>query len=190
MKIRNRKKHNKSAGFTLIELVISIGILSILATFLIATLNPLQQFEKAHDGQRKSDLSQIKRALEQYYQDHASYPANDGSYQIKDFNGSSVSWGGNAGWQPYMNLVPKDPSSDRQYVYRSTNNGQTYQLYTALERGPEDPQTCESQSALCKANPDNVSDCNCPNVPSGVDCGTGGAHHPCNFGVTSPNTTP
>lgn len=186
-------------GFTLIELVVAIGILAILAVFLIASLNPIQQFEKARDAQRKSDLTQIKRALEQYYQDHGSYPASNASYQITDFNGNAVVWGGSAGWQPYMNLVPQDPSSDRKYVYYAVdtkgNSGpgttpQKYYLYTSLERGPEDPQTCMASSQTCKANPLNPSYCNCTNVPTGVSCGSGSTSYPCNFGLTSPNTAP
>src|SRR5579872_2213577 len=83
---------NHQYGFTLIELVISIGILAILAVFALAALNPLQQFAKARDGQRKSDLGQIQRMLEQYYQDHGNYPTSSSSYTITDFNGVNVTW--------------------------------------------------------------------------------------------------
>lgn len=192
-------KNMHKKGFTLIELVVSIGILAILSMFLIATLNPIDQFRKARDGQRKSDLSQIKKALEQYYQDHGNYPPNNSSYQIIDFSGNAVVWGGASGWVPYMNLVPKDPSDNRKYVYYAVdtkgNSGlgtfpQKYYLYTSLEKGPTDPETCNATVQTCISNPTSLQYCTCPNVPAGVNCGNGGNNFPCNFGMTSPNTSP
>src|SRR6185437_9866953 len=103
-------------GFTLIELIIVIGILGVLAIFLLASLNPLAQFSKARDAQRKSDLSQIQKALEQYYQDNGKYPQNDSSYHIVNVNGQSVSWGSSL-WSPYLDTVPADPQTSRQYLY-------------------------------------------------------------------------
>jgi len=72
---------NVKKGFTLIELIVAIGIISILATFVLTALNPMAQFEKAQDVKRKSDLAQIARALEVYYQDNGKYTASN-SYKI------------------------------------------------------------------------------------------------------------
>ncbi len=178
-------------GFTLIELVVTIGILAILAVFAIAALNPLDQFRKARDSERKSDLAQMQRVLEQYYQDNGRYPDNGNTYTILDHNGNSVVWGGSAGWSPYINLVPTDPTSDiRKFVYYSTSNGQKYQLYTSLEKGPTDPSTCNATVVNCVNNPSNPSYCNCSGVPLSADCGANGRHYPCNYGVSRPNTTP
>lgn len=180
----------KQNGFTLIELVIVIGILGILAIFLLASLNPLAQFAKARDAQRKSDLAQIQKSLEQYYQDNGKYPSNDASYQIVNINGQSVTWGSSL-WTPYMDTVPADPDSSRRYIYYASNNNQQYVLYASLERGPSDDSTCKASSSLCQNNPTNVSDCNCPNVPAVAGyCGTSSSALPCNYGVSSPNTTP
>lgn len=185
----NDMKYRK--GFTLIELVVTIGILAVLAVFAIAALNPIDQFKKARDSQRKSDLAQIQRVLEQYYQDHGVYPSNTASYTIADVNGNSIPWGGAAGWPPYMNLVPSDPdSSNKTYIYYSSNNGQQYQLYASLEKGPTDPQTCKATVVNCQNNPTSVTYCSCSGVPASVDCGINGNHYPCNYGVSSPNTTP
>lgn len=181
----------RSNGFTLIELVVSIGILAILAVFALAALNPLEQFQKARDGQRKSDLAQLQRVLEQYYQDHGQYPKSSGAYAITDFNGDSVAWGGSSGWPPYMNLVPQDPDMYRTYAYYAPGaNPQKYQLYASLERGPLDPQTCMAAVTNCINNPTSITYCTCPNVPAGADCGNRSKQYPCNYGVSSPNTTP
>src|SRR3989344_9497938 len=54
--------NRKSKGFTLIELLIVITIIGILASLTLASYSGTQQ--KARDAVRKSDLAQIKRALE------------------------------------------------------------------------------------------------------------------------------
>ena len=53
-------------GFTLIELVIVIGILAILATVVVLVLNPAQMLAQARDSQRMSDLGTIKSAIALY----------------------------------------------------------------------------------------------------------------------------
>jgi len=179
---------NFQSGFTLLELVVSIGVLAILAIFAIASLNPLDQFKKARDSQRKSDLAQIQRALESFYQDNGKYPNNSSTFQIEDVNNNPLIWGGSSGWLPYMTLLPKDPDSLANYVYYSLLNGQEYRLYAYIERGPEDPQTCMSSVLNCHNNPTSVTYCSCTNIPVGANCGS--STKPCNFGLTSPNTSP
>ena len=182
------------SGFTMIELLITIGVLAILAVFALAAVNPIDQFKKAKDAQRKSDLGQLQKVLEQYYQDWGHYPPSSNSYLIQDEKTNpvtTITWGGAGGWTPYMDLVPKDPDSRRTYVYYSKNNGQQYFLYASLERGPLDPSTCMATNAQCKANP-NSTNCNCTvaaTLTTTNFCGVS-AMLPCNYGVTSSNTTP
>lgn len=174
-------KNNR--GFTLIELIVVIGIIAILSAMVVTLLNPTEQFAKARDAQRKSDLSQIQKSLEQYYQDTGKYPSSTANtFKIVGLNGGTVDWGtSNANNWPYMNLLPKDPDNARTYVYYST--GQTYYLYASLERGSKDSQACNSGSACTSlgASP----------KPSSTKCSsTGNTSIICNYGVTSPNTTP
>jgi prepilin-type N-terminal cleavage/methylation domain-containing protein len=166
------KIKNKNRGFTLIELIIVIGILGILAVAALAVLNPLAQFQKANDTRRKSDLAQIQRALETYYQDHNAYPVVTGTpYQIP-----TVAWG--SSWAPYINTLPKDPNfPSRSYVYYSFS-GQSYYLYASLERGSNDPAAC-NKGLACRSISDNGS----------PTCGNG-AGVVCNYGVSSPDVMP
>jgi len=53
-------------GFTLIELLIVIGIISILAGIVLVAVNPAQQFGKANDSERKSEIGTILSAIYQY----------------------------------------------------------------------------------------------------------------------------
>ena len=168
---RMGRVENSRKGFTLIEMVVVIGILSILAVGVIMVLNPVAQFQKANDARRKSDLAQIQRALETYYEDNGQYPLSS-NFLIDDKSQGVIQWG--ASWQPYINLLPKDPISSKNYVYYST--GQVYYLYASLDRG-SDPDMCKNMVG----NP-----LQCSSLPSGASCGSG----PCDYGVSSPNVAP
>lgn len=163
-----RKFGNK--GFTLIELIVAIGILGILAVAAIMALDPISQFQKSNDVRRKSDLAQVQRALESYYQDNNKYPISTATYQI-----TGVPWGNN--WQRYMNILPMDPNSAKKYVYYS--GGQSYYLYANLDRGTLD-------SAVCK-NLNSNKECSSINTNQITAKSCGG---PCNYGVSSPDVSP
>jgi prepilin-type N-terminal cleavage/methylation domain-containing protein len=61
-------------GFTLLELLIVIGILAILSTTMILVINPAELLKKARDSQRMSDLSTVKTAIA-FYLTNASSPS-------------------------------------------------------------------------------------------------------------------
>jgi type II secretory pathway pseudopilin PulG len=174
-------------GLTLVELIVVVGIMSILAVASIVALDPMSQFQKASDSRRKSDLSQIQKAIESYYQDNGKYPASSISTPVNRILDpgtnppstiTTIDWG--KPWSPYMNLVPQDPSSFKNYVYYST--GQAYYLYASLDRGSKDPQACPNGqcSSFVKYGGQ-------VNVDPSTACGAGGQ---CNFGVSSPNVSP
>jgi len=165
-------------GFTLVELITVIGILGILAAAAITVLNPLEQFKKANDSQRKSDLSQIQKALEIYYQDNNRYPRTTGSlyYCLQHYVSPFPYYCGDSSWSPYMNVVPKDPKPNYRYVYWASSDGQTYYIYASLERGSKDPQACNGGGACTSLSLNGISQTAC-----------GGT---CNYGVSTPNVTP
>ena len=61
-------------GFTLIELLVVIGVLGILATGLLATIDPLEQFRKGADSNRKTTSLELNNALTRYYSVHNVMP--------------------------------------------------------------------------------------------------------------------
>ena len=170
----NSKKNDR--GFTLIEIIIAIALFSIFIAGAINILDPAAQLQKANDARRKSDLSQIQKALETYYNDFAKYPPSSPSYKIMFPDNTELSWGGQFG--SYMVELPKDSKSSQSYIYFST--GQAYYLYASLERKNKDSQVC---------NPDgnSATDDKCTNSPASASCGSGVV---CNFGVSSPNVNP
>jgi prepilin-type N-terminal cleavage/methylation domain-containing protein len=63
-------------GFTLLEILLVVGIIAILAGIVIVAINPSRQIATVRNTQRQSDIKQINSALQQYYIDHGSYPTS------------------------------------------------------------------------------------------------------------------
>ncbi|KKU10393.1 MAG: hypothetical protein UX13_C0013G0009 [Candidatus Woesebacteria bacterium GW2011_GWB1_45_5] len=64
-------------GFTLVELLIVIGLLGAIALIVIAAINPIEQANRARDARFKADSSQLLSAIERYYASHSSFPWED-----------------------------------------------------------------------------------------------------------------
>ena len=60
-----RRPAKRDSGFTLLELLVVIGIIAILVSIATVSYNSAQV--RTRDSRRRSDLSAIRDALEQYY---------------------------------------------------------------------------------------------------------------------------
>src|SRR3989344_4014430 len=57
----------QTKGFTLLELVIVIGILAVLGAVSVLVLNPAQLFAEARDSSRVTDLQSVTNAIGLYF---------------------------------------------------------------------------------------------------------------------------
>jgi type II secretory pathway pseudopilin PulG len=57
-----------------VELLIVIALIAILSVAVLATINPIEQSNKARDAKFKNDAAEVLSAYERYYTSAASYP--------------------------------------------------------------------------------------------------------------------
>jgi type IV pilus assembly protein PilA len=65
----NKKVSNQ--GFTLIEILVVIGIIAVLAAVVLIAINPARQFAQANNSQRTSNTNAILNAVGQFMADNA-----------------------------------------------------------------------------------------------------------------------
>lgn len=66
-----KRKIRSGTGFTIVELLIVIVVIAILAAISVAAYTGINQ--RARDTQRRSDLSQLSKAIKLYQVDHGDY---------------------------------------------------------------------------------------------------------------------
>jgi len=70
--MKNKIKEMK--GFTLVELLIVIALIAILSVAVLATINPIEQSNKAKDSTVQNDAAEVMNAYERYYANAQAYP--------------------------------------------------------------------------------------------------------------------
>jgi len=128
-----------STAFTLLEILIIIAVVALLATAVLVLFNPKKQIEKAWDSKRKHELAQLKKVLEDWYNDKNCYPRpNEICYNSVGPNNTCYICGNHRNspsFSPYFNSLPCDPESPRKnYLYQVDNiNCPTwYRIYADL----------------------------------------------------------
>lgn len=118
----------------MVELLIVIAILGILASGLLAVLDPVAQVRRARDSKRKQEIENMQKAFELYLNDANMYPGGN-----EFLCGAPLV----IGTQIYMQKIPCDPSSadgKNKYEYvRNPLDPMKYELYACLEN-IKDPQ--------------------------------------------------
>ena len=73
-------------GYSLIEILLVIGIIGILASTLVVAINPSRQLARARDAERETDLIAILSIIQQYSAEHSgALPDTDGDPETSNF---------------------------------------------------------------------------------------------------------
>ncbi len=124
-------------GFTLIELLVVIAVIALLSTLAVIALGSARK--KANDAIRLSDMTQVRFALESYFNKRNSYPTTQpGGVPLGVGNAvclNATGFGPLGCTEPLMPVIPHDPGSGT-YVYVSTD-GKTFKILATLEAGTD-----------------------------------------------------
>lgn len=128
-------------GYTLVELMVAISILALLFAAGVATYSKATQ--RSRDATRKSDVEQMRSALEMYRADNGYYPPKsciepcNSYYQIDDTNLGELTG--------YIQKFPTDPLGAFYYykpsnivVTPSPSKAYGYCIYAILELASTD----------------------------------------------------
>lgn len=69
-KTKNKKINKNQSGFTLIEILVVIGLIALLAAVVIIAINPARQFAQGRNSQRVSNVNAILNAIGQNIADN------------------------------------------------------------------------------------------------------------------------
>ncbi len=136
----------KITGFTLIELIVVMAIISIIATFLMANFAGVR--ERSRDATRKSDVSQIRNALEIYRSDEGFYPSTLYPAGTTECT-SEYPLTNDAGTVVYMEKIPCDPSDNSAYEYTVSADQLTYTIRACLENDNDAQKAPDSEKGSC-----------------------------------------
>jgi type IV pilus assembly protein PilA len=143
----------RTRGFTLIEILIVIGMIAILAAVVLVAVNPLRQFAQARNSQRLSNVSAILNAISERIADNKGIFQDTGSSCASALPTSATDMESAGGYDvrpclvpTYLSELPYDPASGSNTCSGTgcAGNGEGYDTgYTILQ----DPTT--SRITVC-----------------------------------------
>lgn len=122
-------KNKNNRGFTLLELLVVIVILSLLAAIVIPRLTG--RVDEAKINTAKIQLKELKRTLEMYKLDNGIYPTTQQG--LKALVQKPEIPPEPKKWRQYLDHVPKDPwGNDYIYIYPAQKH-----LFELKSKGPD-----------------------------------------------------
>ncbi len=124
-----------NAGFTLLEIMVVVVIISILASLVAPKI--LGRIDDARITKVKSDLDSIEAALDLYYLDNSIYPSTEQGLDALVKKPDGLPEAKNYHEDGYLKSLPIDPW-DVPYLYLSPgDDNRPYDIYTLGADGKE-----------------------------------------------------
>jgi prepilin-type N-terminal cleavage/methylation domain-containing protein len=128
----NKTKRTSRNGFTLIELVVVIGILAVLLAIVLIAINPARQFAQANNTKRRSDVNAILNAVHQFAADNkGALPTgidSDAATSQDIGDGTNEANICDQIMPTYISALPVDPGIDDPAVTVCTGYNLGYQI--------------------------------------------------------------
>lgn len=142
----NSMKKEYTRGFTLLELLVTATLIAVLTVIGIVSYSSVNK--RSRDVKRRSDLEQLRSALEMFRSDKTQYPGNASYPSIQDatFNDAST-LGSSIVANNYIPSIPTDPDGKSSYYYEPSSSNNIYNGYCVcamLEIIPSNAGTCTS----------------------------------------------
>ncbi len=132
--IHRKKAIRKKAGFTLIEILVVLGILAILATLVLVAVNPSRQFKMARDTKRAANVATVLNAVSQNIADHGGSFVCDGSIVSLPATGTPIS-SEETGFDlaacvipEYVSSLPYDPGIEGSHYTNELDYQTNYEI--------------------------------------------------------------
>ncbi len=174
-------------GFTLVELLIVIALLSAIALIVIAAINPLEQTNRTRDTRFKADGSQMISAIDRYFTARSEFPwvtadnvtySNDSAFGFISTADPLVGICGDSGCSTDGSLLTslelKSEFRNRDFIKTSDPN---QKIYIGKDQGPSAsvyacflPMSKSNRDKAC--NESAVYTVSSGGVRSGVSCTT------------------
>lgn len=127
-RVASGRAKQKRAGFTLVEMMVTIVIIGLLATVVIINVLPSQ--DKAMVGKARADLATLENALEQYRLDMLAFPTTGEGLSAL----TAVPTGSPRAdrYRPggYIRRLPDDPWGNAYQYRRESQHGQAFDVFS------------------------------------------------------------
>ncbi len=140
LKLLKNILRESEAGFTLIEIMLSIAIIAILAAFVFVTIDPAKKLGDAKDARRLNDAETIKQAINDYISTNHNWPPEIAALDINTPYAIRANGTANPGrvscrnildqvytvalniMPDYLPVLPSDPDGGYYYLIRTNND--------------------------------------------------------------------
>jgi len=101
----------RKKGFTFIEILVTVTIIAMLIAIAVISYGSIQK--RSRDARRKSDIEQLRSALEMYRADFGYYPDGPSSFTALKSDSDLTT-----ALSSYTTTIPSDPKDDVTYPYQ------------------------------------------------------------------------